>query len=67
MTVSSSMALKVYSKYCREVVFGNGPLGVTLGKTEDGFPIVKDYERRNDGTLLPLEVDSSASIDIIGE
>ena len=50
------MALKVYSKYCREVIFGNGPLGFSLGKTEDGFVIVKDYERRTDGSILPLEV-----------
>ena len=61
------MALKVYSKYCREVIFGNGPLGFSLGKTEDGFVIVKDYERRADGSTLPLEVYSIEITKILGK
>ena len=61
------MALKVYSKYCREVIFGNGPLGFTLGKTEDGFSIVTDYERRDDGSAFPLEVNYIKIVKILGK
>lgn len=39
-----------------DVLFDDSPLGFVLGRTEDGFPVVDDFERRDDGTILPLEV-----------
>ena len=50
------MALKVYSEYCVDVLFDNGPLGFVLGRTEDGFSIISAFEKKDDGTILPLEV-----------
>ena len=45
------MTLKVYSECCVDILFDDSPLGFVLGRTEDGFPIVEDFERRDDGTI----------------
>ena len=50
------MALKVYSEYCIDVIFDDGPLGFAIGGTEEGFSIVSNFVKKDDGTILPLEV-----------
>ena len=50
------MSLRLYSKYFTDVVFGEGPLGFIIGKTEDGYSIMKRFDTKDEGTRLPLEV-----------
>lgn len=50
------MALKVYSEYCIDVLFDDGPLGFAPGSTEDGFSVISTFVKKDDGTILPLEV-----------
>ena len=44
------MSLQVYSESFVDVVFGDGPLGFRLGKTDEDFPVVKGFETKEDGT-----------------
>ena len=50
------MDLQVYSKSCVDIVFGEGSLGFRMGKTDDGYSVVKGYGEKDAGTNLPLEV-----------
>ena len=50
------MALKLYSKYFVDIVFGEGQLGFRIGKNDEEYSIVKGYVQKEDGTRLPLEV-----------
>ena len=51
------MPLHLYSKSVGDIVFGEGPLGLVIGKNEENFSLLKNFDTKEDGTRPPLEVE----------
>ena len=52
------MSLQLYSKTFVDINYGEGLLGFRLGKTDDDYPVVKGFDKKEDGSSQPLEVQS---------
>ena len=50
------MALQLYSNTFVDIIYGEGLLGFRLGKTDDDYPVVKGFDKKEDGSSQPLEV-----------
>lgn len=47
---------KLYCANILDISFGDGPLGIHLGKTDNGDVIVAGFTKRGDNDCFPIEV-----------